>query len=204
MKFSDITALGRPIDPNYPTNRAIAALTLVVMIGGAAYRLFAGAALFDSMLWGVGAGLAVFLAWALARELDPDHALSAFVAAGLMLIGLFFLEPPNLLMLFWLLLVLRIVNRTTGLPARPLDSLAVLGLGGWLTLQGGNWIAGLATAAAFMLDGWLPSMLGRHRLFAVLALVVTVTLAVFHGNIIQEQGPSMPIVLAVVVMAGLF
>ena len=130
MKMSDITALGRAIDPRYPTNLAIAVLALVVAIGGTAWRLVTGLPLLESALWGIGAGFVLFLTWALGRELDPDHDLSAFMGVGLALIVLLFFDLPELLLVFWLLLVLRTVNRTTGLPARPLDSLAILGLGG--------------------------------------------------------------------------
>jgi hypothetical protein len=203
MRLSDVTALGRPIDPNYPTNRAIAALTIVIIGGGTAVQLLMGTAWLQSIQWGVGAGLSVFLAWALARELDPDHDLSAFWGAGLMLIGLFFFDLPSLLMLLWLLIVLRILNRTSGLSARVLDSLALLVLGGWLTWQG-QWVAGLMTTVAFGLDGWLVAPLKRHRFFSGLALVATVTLAVFNGNIAMESGPSLPTVAAAVVISGLF
>ena len=62
MKISDITTLGRtPIDPSYPTNRAIAALALVVAIAGTIVHLLTGAALLESVLWGIGAGFVPFL-----------------------------------------------------------------------------------------------------------------------------------------------
>jgi hypothetical protein len=83
MKLTDITVLGRtPIDPSCPTNRAIAVLTTVVAIAGAILRLLKGTTPLESVLWGIEAGLAVFLTWALGRELDPDHDLSAFVGQG--------------------------------------------------------------------------------------------------------------------------
>ncbi|MFN2168015.1 MAG: hypothetical protein ACK2U9_17370 [Anaerolineae bacterium] len=203
MKLSDVTALGRPFDPNYPTNRAIGLLSAGVVVAGAAYRLLAGDPLLDSALWGIGAGLTVFLAWALARELDPDHDLSAFVAAGLMIVGLLLWAQPELLLVFWLLLALRVVNRTTGLPARWLDSLGLLGLGGWLTWQG-HWAAGLLTVAAFALDGWLAPALRREWILALLALLGTVALAVFHGDITQVESASTPTILAVAAMVALF
>jgi hypothetical protein len=204
MKLTDITALGRtPIDPRYPTNLAIGALTLVVAIAGAILRLLSGAAPLESVQWGIGAGLVLFLTWALGRELDPDHDLSAFVGAGLVLIGLLILDRPSLLVIFWLLLTLRIVNRTVGLPAKPLDSLAVLGLGAWLAWQG-YWMVGLATAVAFLLDGLLSPPL-RHQLFVSgLAFVATLVLSIFHGDIAMIGGPTTAVATAAAVMAGLF
>jgi hypothetical protein len=204
MKLTDFTALGRnPIDPSYPTNLAIAALALIVTIARTIVRLLSGAALLESVLWGIGAGLVLFLTWALGRELDPDHDLSAFVGAGLVLLGFLLPDKPSLLVILWLLSVLRIVNRTVGLPAKPLDSLGVLGLGAWLTWQG-YWMVGLMTAAAFLLDGLLSLPLRYHLFAAGLAFVVTVILSIFHGDMAMETGPTMLVVISTVVMAGLF
>jgi hypothetical protein len=197
MRMTDITALARPLDPHYPTNSAIALLTIVVIVGGTILQLMVGLGLTRSISWGITAGLAVFLAWALARELDPDHDLSAFVAAGLMLIGLLFFSSPSIIALFWVLVIVRMVNRTVGLPARILDSLMILGLGGWLTLQG-NWICGLMTALAFLLDSQLPSPHGRQSLFVGAAIVVTaVVLFRFGGRLSREGALSLPALLAV-------
>ena len=106
-------------------------------------------------------------------------------------------------MILWLLLVLRLVNRTVGLPAKPLDSLAVLGLGAWLTWQG-YWMVGLVTAVAFLLDGLLSPPLRYHLFVSGLAFVATVVLSIFHGDMAMESGPTMPVVISSVVMAGLF
>ena len=204
MKLADLTALGRtPIDPSYPTNWAIATLALVVAIAGTIVRLLTGAALLESVLWGIGAGFVPFLTWALGRELDPDHDLSAFVGAGLVLITFLLPDMPSLVLILWLLLVLRIVNRTVGLPAKPWDSLGVLGLGAWLTWQG-YWMIGLMTAVAFLLDGLLSPPLRHHLFVSGLSFVITVVLAIFHGEMAMESGPTMPVVISSVVMVGLF
>jgi hypothetical protein len=204
MKLTDITALGRtPIDPSYPTTLAIAALALVVAIAGAIWQLVSGAALLESVLWGIGAGFLPFLTWALGRELDPDHDLSAFVGTGLVLVAFLLPDTPSLLMILWLLVVLRTVNRSVGLPAKPLDSLGGLGLGAWLTWQG-YWIAGLMTAVAFLLDGLLTPPLRHHLFMSGLAFVTTVALSIFHGDMVMETGPTTPVVISSVVVAGLF
>jgi hypothetical protein len=203
MRLSDFTAVGRLPDPRYPTNLAMMALALIVTIAGAVFHLISGASLLESAQWGVGAGFAVFFTWALGRELDPDHDLSAFVGVAPMLAGLVLLGQPSLLLLLWLMLTLRVVNRTSGLPAKPMDSLAYLGLGGWLTWQG-HWIVGLMTAVTFLLDGLLPAPLRHHLLLSGLAFIATVVLSVFHGGMAMESGPTLPIVISSVGMAGLF
>jgi hypothetical protein len=180
MRWTDLTAVVRPVDPRYPTNLAIAILTVLVGAGAAACQWVGGATFLDGALWGIGAGLAIFLAWALARELDPDHNLSAFVATALAIVALPTLSLPQLLPLLWMLLAMRIVDRIVGLPARPLDSLGLLGTGLWLTWRG-DWIYGLITAAALFLDAWLAPRLRRHLALAAIVLVAVVLLALLGG-----------------------
>jgi hypothetical protein len=188
MKMSELTTIGRSFDPSYPTNRAIAIVTILVMVGGALFQLVSGEGWGEGVLWGANAGLSVLLTWVLCRELDPDHALSAFVAVGLALVGLFLWGVPRLAVIFWLIVVMRLVNRTTGAPAGLLDSLGVLGLGSWLSLQG-NWGYGIITAAAFLLDSQLPRRARRQLIPAALAVTATVTSAIVGRNV-PWDGPA--------------
>jgi hypothetical protein len=196
MRISDLTATVRSIDLSYPTNRAIAAFSMVVTAGGVILQLIVGVELTQGVSWGISAGLTVFLAWALGRELDPDHDLSAFFAAGLALIGLLLFDLPSLMALFWMTILLRVVNRTTGLPARILDSLLMLGLGSWLTWQGG-WIYGLMTGLAFFLDSRLSPPHRRHLLLAVVAFLATVMLFSVTGSMPGQDRLSLLAILAV-------
>ena len=163
------------------------------MAGGFVFRLLTGVSIGRSALLGLGAGFSVFLAWALCRELDPDHDLSAFFAAGLSLLGLFILGHPSLSLLFWLLLLLRIVNRTTGLQATWLDSFALLGIGGWLVHKG-NWEIGLVTAAAFFLDSRLQPRNRKQVYFSCLMIVAPAVSVILRphqlGNIGLHWGAT--------------
>jgi hypothetical protein len=179
------------------------ALGLAVGAAGAIFQWLGGTTLLDAANWGIGAGFAVFLAWALGRELDPDHDLSAFVAAGLALVAALLAEAPPLMVILWLLLVLRLVNRTVGLPAKPLDSLSLLGLGAWLTWQG-DWIVGLVTAGAFLLDGLLSPPLRHHLFLSILAFVFTLVLTLFQGGLATGSGPTTAVAISSLAMAGLF
>ncbi|MBC8122660.1 MAG: efflux RND transporter permease subunit [Gemmatimonadaceae bacterium] len=170
------TSIGRPIDPNYPTNRAIALLALAVAVGGTVVSAFRGGEWPQSITFGLGAGFAVFLAWALCRELDPDHDLSAFLAAALVIAGLFVWGLPDTVALFWLLLAVRVVNRSTGLPPTIFDSLSVLGLGLWLNFSQ-HWGFGVVAAVAFFLDARLVRGEPRQLLFAGASLVAAVLTA---------------------------
>lgn len=181
MKRSTLTTVGRPIDLSYPTNRAIAIASLLVMLGATIFQWAAGTDWIRSILWGAQAALSLFLAWALCRELDPDHDLAAFVAAGLCLVGLLLWGLPWFAVIFWLILVLRVVSRTMGAPAGLLDALGVLGLGIWLSLQG-NWGYGVITTVALFLDSQLPRPALRQLGFAACGLIGTAAVALVGAD----------------------
>lgn len=169
------TSIGRPIDPAWPTNRAIVILSALVVFGAAVIELLAGRGeigLTRAAVDGALAGLAVFLAWALARELDPDRDYAAFAAALVALVAVLWLGPPRFAALFLLLLALRIVNRTVGPAARPLDTLAILALATWVGWTGG-WIVAFAVTLAFLLDATLPPAHRLHLAATGAALALT-------------------------------
>ena len=174
MDLRTFSAIARPVDLRYATNRAIALAASIVLVGEAVRHLIAGAGWAQSGKLGVGLGLVVFLAWALGRELDPDEDRSAFVGAGFALIGALVWGLPSLSALFWVLLMVRLVNRTTGLRATVLDSLGLLGLGAWLSFQV-FWTFGAITTIAFLLDG---AMLRAHRMQIVFGTVSAILAAV--------------------------
>jgi hypothetical protein len=180
-----MTGIGRPLDFNYLTNRAAFFMTIAVVFSGTGYRMIGTGVGIQAVLWGLGAGTTIFFAWALGRELDPDNNPSAFIAAGLTLIGIFFWGIPNLGMLLWLLIAVRIVNRTTGLAPTFLDLVVFIGLGVWLSYRG-YWIVGLMTAAGLLLDSRLPRG-KRYQLFISAISAIASASALIWGNGLRSE-----------------
>lgn len=171
------TSIGRPVDPAWPTNRAIIFLSLTVIAVVSAFRLlFGGLALVPAVVAGVLAGATVFFAWALTREVDPDHDLAAFVGALIALPTWELLGSPRFAIVLLLLLALRIVNRTVGPAARPLDSIAILLLASWVAWNGG-WVGTFAVFLAFLLDATLAPGHRLHLAGAGAALALTAVAA---------------------------
>jgi len=183
MKISNYSSLVRVVDPRYPTNLAI--LTLSTLTGGVLFLVsfYQGDDLVDSIIVAVVIGLTVFLTWALGREIDPEHELSAFVGLALVIAGYWLFEAPNLMTVFAMLLLLRLLNRTTGSAPKLLDSLSILGLGAYLSFKG-DWILGLLTAAVFYLDSRLPSPKQEHLYFS------GIMAAISFGTIIILKPPA--------------
>lgn len=122
--------LGREIDIHYPTNRLILILSLVTAALG---WLITG-----NMLSGASIGGGTFLTWALGREVDPGHEYSAFAGVGISLLNLFYYESLQLLVIFWILLMMRVVSGMTGKALTFLDIFSVLGMTIYLSINNQN------------------------------------------------------------------
>ena len=203
MESKNLSAIMRPVDWNYPTNRLIILFTLGVLVLGTLYQLVLGGLGFLSALgWGTSTGLAVFICWALTRELDPDDEYAAFAAAALYLVGLLIWGAQSkLLIMFWLIEAVRILNRSVGLPVKILDGVLLLGLTGWLLWQGYLEV-GLLTAAAFFVDDRLSAENRQELVFGGVSLVLTVVVFLLRPQSLAVNLSGVPgIVLAVMAVS---
>lgn len=181
MGVESYSALGRPLDPGYTSNRGIVLFSLVSLAGAVLVEALRGRPILSAIVFGFVAAVAVFFGWALARELDPDHDVSAFLAAVIAFAGVWVAYPPGLLVLLLILLLLRIVNRSTGMASRPIDSAVVALLAAFLT-WGGAWYLGVAAAAAFWLDARLRPSHRPQYYVSVAMLVVVVAYGATNGD----------------------
>lgn len=178
MNKYEITTLGRKLDLEYPNNRLIIQLATLVTISALVFYLIITKEISTSFVYGIKAGITIFLLWAIAREMDPDHESAAFIPVILTLphVIIFGLHP--IFPLIWFLLLLRLVNRSTGAKAGIIDSLAILSIGAFLTYQL-SWVFGTISALGFFLDGRLSSPYRGHLIPAVLLLLYS-GLALIH------------------------
>ncbi len=84
-----LTSLDRSIDLNYPSNR----FALFVAVLAACVVLFLG----SSWLVVISSAVWAFATWALGRELDPDHPLTAAIASGCVVLLLGFVPTSRAL-----------------------------------------------------------------------------------------------------------
>ncbi len=167
------TSIGRPVDPSYPTNKAV----LVLMpIGGAiaaVVSLSSGAPWGASIVGAVHGLLVVFGSWALTREVAPDDDPAAFVGMAAAYSAFLIVGAPSLLLLFTALGLVRIVNRSVGLQANGLDSVCVMGLTTWAMFSLDAPLVGLIGGVAFGSDACLRDPRRSQLLFAVLCVAGT-------------------------------
>jgi hypothetical protein len=180
------SGIGRPIDFSYPSNVYVVAVSAAAGVGAGVLGLVRGKGLMTSLGWGVLAGAASFLAWAVARELDPDHPVSAVLAAPLGAAALA-AGPAGLGMTGVVLLTARIAARTTGLAPSFPDLVFVSGLSWYAATRPGGLgvavVAGLALAA----DHVLPAGSRRRVAWGAAAVVAgSVVAAVLAGTVVPE------------------
>ncbi|MGK2925321.1 MAG: hypothetical protein ACSLE2_06845 [Lysobacterales bacterium] len=176
------TSIGRPLDPAWPSNKAVLVLLPLAAVLGAALEWADGGTWSAVLLQALNLALALFLSWALARELDPDDQTVAFIslAAGV-LVGML-LNSPGVLAAIAALGLIRIVNRSTGLPARKSDSVVVVLLTIAVIYWTGSPLFGGVAAVAFILDGSLKEPLRHQWVFALVCLGGMVVYLVDHDS----------------------
>lgn len=169
-RLYDITSIGRPLDPSYPTNRAVQTLMPIAALVGVGVAWLGGADGKGIAFAALGGLLVVFGCWALGRELAPDDNPGAFIGMGFAFAAFLLLDDTSVLLPFVALFLVRIVNRSTGLKAKLGDSILV-----WLLCVGAiyslhNPLLGLVAAIAFVSDALLPDGLPRQWVFAGMSM----------------------------------
>jgi len=174
------TSIGRPLDPTYPSNKAVLLLLPLAAILGVTVALIGGEQGSEIALHGVSLLLIVFASWALARELDPDDNPAAFIAMAVAVYAAMTVDSPGILIVFTTLGLARIVNRSTGLPARISDSIVVLLLTFWVIYGTQSPLFGVVAALAFILDGTLRNPLRHQWIFGLVCLGGAIVYMVDH------------------------
>jgi hypothetical protein len=165
-----ISSIARPVDPRFPSNKAILIVISIVLVGGSVWGWVRHEAIGQAAITGTTGVLVAFVSWALGRELDPDVNATAFVVLVAALGAWIVFDDAELVPLVVALAITRIVNRTVGPAAKLTDEIAVAALVGVVVLVAGRWSLGIAAAVAFVLDALLSGGRRRSWSFAVICL----------------------------------
>ena len=159
------TSIARPVDPAYPTNRALL-LALPVLVVASAALATADVIALSPASAAINALLIGFVSWALTRELAPDDDAAAFLALFIAWPVSLFLGPSSALLGFAVLFLVRIVNQSTGLTARPFDTFTVLALSVFTAYSMELPLLLIVAGLAFIADSLLPNGAKLHRFAA--------------------------------------
>ena len=166
-----LSSIARPLEPQYPTNRAVLILLPLIALGMSAVAFFIrDAGLAGAASAGLGGMLTAFLAWALGREVDPDRNAAAFIAMALAVAAVALGHAPALWLLALALMATRIVVRTVGPAARLTDLAIVTGLAGLAVFLDGYWAMGLIAGFAMAVDLLYDRSRTLNLVFAAFAI----------------------------------
>lgn len=202
-RLYQFSSVNRPLDIFYPTNLAIVILApLSGVIANLLYPLH-DVSPDKAGVFGISVAIQVFIGWVLAREIDPDHELSAFAAAGVAFItALLAPLPTSLGAILPLVAMTRTLNRIVGPPARLTDSIIILLFVG-VTIFAGEWMFGLVAILTFAMDAILEKPLRTQWLFAGASALLTV--GYMLTNALTPLGAfSLPILGAALVLSALY
>lgn len=190
------SALGRPIDPNYSSNVLAVGVAAGTALLFGVYNLVAAEPLASSWL---SASVAVFIAWAIGRELDPDHNLSAALAMAVALLSALAVAP-SLLFGFGVLTATRLCTGSSGVGLKPLDLVSVVAIGAVL----GTGPIPLATVPALAIGVLIVEQASkRSMILAGLVTVAGIVAAVIAGPwAVDRNLGTIAIVLALVVVVA--
>lgn len=183
------------MDPESKWNRAIVVLSLLAGMTGAALTIA-----LDRDLWlAIQAGGTTFLAWALAREIDPDRQVTGIIAAvaggAWVLAG----GASALLPLAGLLIGARLVINTIGLRPLPTDLAFVVILAGAISFTPLGWVMGSALAVAIYVDERMAEEHDRIGLYAAIgAAAVSSLVATISGAVPDDLTAVHPLLSAAV------
>lgn len=192
-------SLGRKIDFTYQTNRWLAILT-VIIFGG--FWLFSG---------NPGRSLSIaggfFLCWALAREIDPANDLSAFLAGGVFFLGAPFLGGIELGVIFWMVLLIRLISKICGKTPSYIDLLVITAVTVFLVFSQTNSVYillfGFALGFAYFRNGKNP-VLGKYALLSLGIFLGSLFFGLFSPGYILSLNPGIGflMVLALIILGG--
>lgn len=124
---------------------------------------------------------AVFLTWALGREIDPANEWSAFVALPAVFFLSLIFERPAFLALLFILLFSRTLNGTSGSQVKIGDSILLITLGA-LLFYNGMITAPVILAVVFCLDAYLVPTNRKQIIFALVSVPAVYVMSIFYSK----------------------
>lgn len=193
------THVGRHMDLSRPSNRAIVGLSGMALIAAVILWLNDDS---YAVLW---APVHTFLAWAVVREIDPDHEIPALIAAVVagvwVLTGL---EVVGALAVGALLVAARLVTNTTG--RRPLltDLIPIGIFATAIAFSSAGWVAGFGLALAIYIDDRMaPEQKGVAAVIAAVAALGASGVATLSRVFPQDIPDVQPLLVVAVGLLAL-
>lgn len=174
------TSLARPLNPQRRTARAVLYLLPAAALLGAFVGWVRAQDILGALQYAAVFTLVLYGSWALAREMDPDDSPVAFISMALGVGAALLVESPGLLVVFVTLGLVRMVNRSSGLEPRRMDSIILMVLSITLIYVAETPLFGAVAALAFVLDGSLKHPVRSQWVYGFICLAGMMVYLVDH------------------------
>ncbi len=196
-EIKSIITLGRPMDLSYPTNRLIVFVSVTLFALYFAYLLLTAVPAAEALSIAFSAGIALFLCWAIGREVDPAYEWSAFFALPLVLAAAFYYVSPDLLSLLFILLAMRFLNRSSGLRATVFDALMLISLG--IALFSNGVYTGLPLLLVVFTVDFILEPVARKLLIFILPAFAALVFSFYLFNTYMDYSINISVTAALLV-----
>jgi len=196
------TGLGRALHIEHRSNRYAVSATLLAGLATLLWRLSTGGA--EPWQWSIRIAAAVFLAWAIGRELDPDHPGTAALAS-LVVVPFASLGALSIGAGVAALLAARIAVRTTGISPHWWDGVVLTAGAAYLGARPETWPALGMLLLSVGTDGYAePPGAIRTLWFAAAMTATSLVSAVAFSHPSDWVQPTVPewIVFAVIAVTS--
>jgi hypothetical protein len=181
LDLSRISNIGRSFSLSYPRHRRLVQIAAWGGLAAGGVSVLKGQPAPQSLWTGLNTFLAALVAWAVARELDPDREPGGHVAAGWAVAAALIFGPLPLLPAALFIGFGRLLTRIVGLVPLFTDALGLLLVPLGMMLYHSDPLYGLLPAIAFALDAVFERELGRSAVFALLAAAATAAQLILAG-----------------------
>jgi hypothetical protein len=189
-RFRFKTGLGRVLHIEHRSNRYAVSATVLAAIGTLAWRWSTGGD--EPWQWSIRIAAAVFLAWAIGRELDPDHP-GTGALASLVVIPFAILGALSVAACVAALLAARIAVRTTGVSLHWWDGAMLTAGAAYLGARPETWPALGMLLLAVGADSYAePPGPTRTLWFGGAMAAVSLTTAIVFAEPVDWTKPSIP------------
>ncbi|RLE16568.1 MAG: hypothetical protein DRJ28_01415 [Actinobacteria bacterium] len=196
--FTSFTGIGRSLQPDLPSHRIAVAGMALSAAGYAAFAVATEREPADALI----AGIVVFIAWAVGRELDPDRPNVAAWSMPIAFAASVF-DLPSALASAVTLIGIRLIAGTIGAAVTRIDvvAFALLGFAAGSTPE--LWIVAL-TMSIWL---WTAPEVGRLKYVALVSLIAGVGVAVYVSEpqdvVITQEAYVLAAVAGVVMMLAM-
>jgi hypothetical protein len=182
----NIFTLGRTIDRKYLPNQLIISITIFSFIFASLIQFFIINNILEAIFLGIILSIITFLSWALNRELYPQEEYAALAGVILFIITLPWYDvfPLIILFLIWFIIILRLINQTTGLKPSIFDRFLIL-LFTVINSYFFSWIFLVFMVIIFLLNYKFTKE--KYDLFFILIGIILSPVLIYFQNIFYNQ-----------------